>query len=108
PAFSGASPGGVRSDGARVSLSSDRRYPQHRQSAAEGPGHRRPPVRSPARGGVSMISPSPRRAYFRHGLPYTDISNLTGTLITLEGTDGVGRSAQVKLLKEWLEVQGYG
>jgi dTMP kinase len=51
--------------------------------------------------------PAPR-SYFSHGLPYTDISNLSGTLITLEGTDGVGRSAQVRLLKEWLEVQGYG
>ena len=48
------------------------------------------------------------KSYFEHGLPYTDIANLSGTLITLEGTDGVGRSTQVELLKEWLEVQGYG
>lgn len=31
-----------------------------------------------------------------------------GKLIVLEGTDGVGRSTQIGLLKEWLEVQGYG
>ena len=46
--------------------------------------------------------------FYGHGLPYTDISGLKGTLITIEGTDGVGRSTQVGLLKEWLEVQGYG
>ncbi len=46
--------------------------------------------------------------YYGHGLPYTDIRDLKGTLITIEGTDGVGRSTQVSLLKEWLEVQGYG
>ena len=44
--------------------------------------------------------------YYGHGLPYTDIRDLKGTLITIEGTDGVGRSTQVSLLKEWLEVQG--
>jgi dTMP kinase len=53
------------------------------------------------------MAPSPRR-YFGHGLPYSDSRDLGGTLITLEGTDGVGRSAQIRLLKEWLEVQGYG
>ena len=46
--------------------------------------------------------------YYGHGLPYADIRDLKGTLITIEGTDGVGRSTQVGLLKEWLEVQGYG
>ncbi len=46
--------------------------------------------------------------FFGHGLPYADVRDLKGTLITLEGTDGVGRTTQVALLKEWLEVQGYG
>jgi dTMP kinase len=32
---------------------------------------------------------------------------LPGRLIVVEGTDGVGRSTQVSLLKEWLESRGY-
>ena len=31
-----------------------------------------------------------------------------GKLIAIEGTDGVGRSTQIQLLREWLEVKGYG
>ncbi len=37
-----------------------------------------------------------------------DISVYPGYLIVLEGTDGVGRSTQIALLREWLEFQGYG
>ena len=32
---------------------------------------------------------------------------LPGALTVLEGTDGVGRSTQVALLREWLESEGY-
>jgi dTMP kinase len=31
-----------------------------------------------------------------------------GKLIAIEGTDGVGRTTQIQLLREWLEVKGYG
>lgn len=31
-----------------------------------------------------------------------------GKLVILEGTDGVGRSTQAEMLKQWLEVEGYG
>jgi dTMP kinase len=55
-----------------------------------------------------MVIDGSQRQFFGHGLPYTEVKSLSGTLITLEGTDGVGRSTQVALLKEWLEVQGYG
>jgi dTMP kinase len=47
-------------------------------------------------------------AWFGEGLPYIDRSDLHGKLITIEGTDRSGRSTQMKGLREWLEVQGYG
>ena len=33
--------------------------------------------------------------------------DMPGHLIVIEGTDGVGRSTQIALLKEWLETEGY-
>ena len=35
-----------------------------------------------------------------------DLSNLSGKLIVIEGTDGVGRTTQMDLLKPWLEKEG--
>ena len=46
--------------------------------------------------------------YYGHGLPYVAIEHYPGKIIAVEGTDGVGRSTQIRLLREWLEVQGYG
>ncbi|QPD04769.1 MAG: Thymidylate kinase [Candidatus Nitrospira kreftii] len=46
--------------------------------------------------------------FFGDGLTYINPSELKGKLITVEGTDGVGRSTHIELLQEWLEVQGYG
>jgi dTMP kinase len=34
------------------------------------------------------------------------LADMTGKLIVIEGTDGVGRSTQINLLKPWLEQQG--
>lgn len=41
------------------------------------------------------------------GLPDQQLDDLVGKLIVVEGTDGVGRSTQIRLLKEWLEQQGH-
>lgn len=39
-------------------------------------------------------------------LPGMRSTDLVGKLIVIEGTDGVGRSTQIALLKEWLEQKG--
>jgi len=39
--------------------------------------------------------------------PGIETTELPGRLIVIEGTDGVGRSTHVALLKEWLEARGY-
>src|SRR5258706_5778235 len=46
--------------------------------------------------------------YYGRGIPYLQITDYPGKLIAIEGTDGVGRSTQIQLLREWLEVKGYG
>jgi len=45
--------------------------------------------------------------FYGAGFPYRDIQQLPGKLIVLEGTDGVGRSTQIKRLRRWLEDEGY-
>jgi dTMP kinase len=46
--------------------------------------------------------------YYGNPIPYLPIDGYPGKIIAIEGTDGVGRSTQIHLLREWLEVQGYG
>ena len=47
------------------------------------------------------------KTWYGHGLPYVAKKRLPGHLIAIEGTDGVGRSAQIELLRPWLELEGY-
>jgi dTMP kinase len=61
-----------------------------------------PPEESGANGGVKPGQ------YYSHAIPYLPLDRYPGKLIAIEGTDGVGRSTQILLLREWLEVQGYG
>jgi dTMP kinase len=49
-----------------------------------------------------------RFRYFRHQMPYLPGEGCAGKLLVIEGTDGTGRSTQAAMLKEWLEIQGYG
>src|SRR3569832_149051 len=46
--------------------------------------------------------------YYGNGIPYLPLDGYPGKIIAIEGTDGVGRSTQIRLLRERLEVQGYG
>jgi dTMP kinase len=48
-----------------------------------------------------------KRKFLGRGLPYVDVSGLSGRLFVVEGTDGVGRSSQIERLKDWLELQGH-
>ena len=47
------------------------------------------------------------KTFYGQGLPYLHVGPLRGSLIVIEGTDGVGRSTQIEQLIPWLEVQGY-
>lgn len=46
-------------------------------------------------------------SFFGEGLPGIDLGELKGKLIVLEGTDGVGRSTHITLLRRWLENHGH-
>jgi len=45
--------------------------------------------------------------FYGQGLSGYNAQYLPGKLIVLEGPDGVGRSTQIALLREWLEANGY-
>src|SRR4029450_11945829 len=47
-------------------------------------------------------------SYSSYGMPYLPIDGYPGKLIAIEGTDGVGRSTQITLLREWLAGPGTG
>lgn len=48
-----------------------------------------------------------RFEWYGDGVPGVSLSDLTGWLIVIEGTDGVGRTTHVTLLREHLERMGY-
>jgi dTMP kinase len=54
---------------------------------------------------MSMTEP---RTFIGRGLPYVNIAGLVGRLIVVEGGDAVGRTTQIQLLRNWLEVEGLG
>jgi dTMP kinase len=45
--------------------------------------------------------------YGKKGFPKVNLDELKGKLIVIEGTDGVGRSTHIGLLKQWLENNGH-
>src|SRR3954471_21184022 len=65
-----------------------------------------PPRADEPEGGASGNGTAGR--YYGRGVPYLPIDGYPGKLIAIEGSDGVGRTTQIQLLREWLEVKGYG
>jgi dTMP kinase len=62
-------------------------------------------MKSPEESAAASVTPG---SYYGYGIHYLPIDGYPGKIIAIEGTDGVGRSTQISLLREWLEVQGYG
>jgi dTMP kinase len=48
-----------------------------------------------------------RSSVFEQGVPGEAPRDLPGKLVVIEGADGVGRSSQIWLLKQWLETKGH-
>jgi len=48
-----------------------------------------------------------RYSFFRQRIPRVDPQELPCKLIAIEGADGVGRTTQIWLLKQWLETKGH-
>ena len=67
-----------------------------------------PPSPSPA---PAKPAPAPEdtgpQYFFGEPLVGFDPSEITGSLIVIEGMDGSGRSTQITLLQEWLESEGF-
>jgi dTMP kinase len=49
----------------------------------------------------------PEFRFYGSGLPGVKVADLHGKLIVVEGTDGVGRTTQVTMLRQWLEQRGH-
>src|SRR6516225_5382162 len=56
---------------------------------------------------MATRSDSHRFEFYGEGLRGVELEELRGRLIVIEGTDGVGRSTQVSMLKPWLESNGH-
>jgi len=57
---------------------------------------------------VPTSAPLRPKSYSGIGLPYVDLDDLTGYLVVIEGSDGVGRSTHINMLKNWLQLKGFG
>src|SRR5215510_5122202 len=61
-------------------------------------------------GRLSTLGPPPENhgfEFYGEGIRDVELEELRGRLIVIEGTDGVGRSTQVSMLKPWLEQNGH-
>src|SRR5215831_6274624 len=65
-----------------------------------------PPSPAPPKPATALEDTGPQY-FFGEPLVGFDPSEITGSLIVIEGMDGSGRSTQITLLQEWLESEGF-
>src|SRR5260370_23081328 len=65
------------------------------------------PATAPASKTVVVNEEASSQYFFGEPLVGFDPSEITGSLIVIEGMDGSGRSTQISLLQEWLESEGF-
>jgi dTMP kinase len=67
------------------------------------------PAEAPLSPAVKSAAPEEASSQYFFGEPLVgfDPSEITGSLIVIEGMDGSGRSTQIALLQEWLESEGF-
>src|SRR3981189_89573 len=83
------------------------RTSRHRRRASMNNPHERSDVVDIVDAGATNGGIQPGK-YYGRSIPYLPINEYPGKLIAVEGTDSVGRTTQIQLLREWLEVKGYG
>src|SRR5258708_16208539 len=85
------------------------------KTAVEGPAGKTPvaPPTAPPAAAKTAPATTPTtedvssQYFFGEPLVGFDPSEITGSLIVIEGMDGSGRSTQIALLQEWLESEGF-
>jgi len=68
------------------------------------------PVATPPVAGAKAVAAADEASsqyFFGEPLVGFDPSEITGSLVVIEGMDGSGRSTQIALLQEWLESEGF-
>lgn len=65
-----------------------------------------PAKNKPRKRSIQAPKPSARQ-FYGHGVPGVDVKSLAGKLIVVEGSDGSGRSTQIRMLVDWLEASGH-
>jgi dTMP kinase len=87
----------------------DHEKEKEKLAAAEGT-EARPADPGPVHTATKITPPTDEdsaSAFFAAPLVGFDPSEVTGTLVVIEGMDGSGRSTQISLLQEWLESEGF-
>src|SRR5258707_9694243 len=82
---------------------------QENEKAAANPADVAPPAAVPPAPATKAATTEEAGSQYFFGEPLVgfDPSEITGSLIVIEGMDGSGRSTQIALLQEWLESEGF-